>query len=69
MKLKEVAARSWRNIEAFAYALAYDEREDIEARVRRLEANDQLRLKALLSLTDQVQALSDELHNPKGWRA
>lgn len=69
MKLKEIAARSWHNIGAFAYALGYDERDDIEARLKRLEANDQLRLKALLSLTDQVQALSNELHGPKGSRA
>lgn len=37
MRLEEIARRSWRNIEVFAAALAYDEREDIEARVRRLE--------------------------------
>lgn len=69
MTLKEMAARSWRNIEAFAYALGYDERDDIEARLKRLETNDQLRLKTLLSLNDQVQALTNELHDPKGWRA
>lgn len=69
MNLKEIAVRTWRNIEAFAYALGYDEREDIEARLKRLEANDQLRLKSLLPLTDQVQALSNGLHDPKGWRA
>ena len=69
MKLKDAAARFGRNIQAFAAALAYDEREGIEARIKRLEANDQLRLKALLALTDQLQALSDEMHNPAGWRA
>ena len=69
MKLKEIAARSWRNIEAFAYAIGYDERDYIEARIKRLEANDQLRLEALLALTDQVQALSNEMNSPPGWRA
>lgn len=64
MKLKEIAAWSWRNIEAFAYALSYDERDDIEARLKRLESNDQLRLKALLALTDQVQALSEQMQLP-----
>jgi hypothetical protein len=69
MKLKETVARFGRNIEAFAAALAYDEREDIEARVRKLEIDGQFQLKRLLSLSDQVQALSDETTNPKGWRA
>jgi hypothetical protein len=69
MKLKETVARFGRNIEAFAAALAYDEREDIEARVRKLEIDGQFQLKRLLSLSDQVQALSDEMTNPKGWRA
>ena len=37
MKLKEAAGRFWRNIEAFAYALDYDENTDIRLRVERLE--------------------------------
>jgi hypothetical protein len=69
MKLKETVARFGRNIEAFAAALAYDEREDIEARVRKLEIDGQFQLKRLLALSDQVQALSDEKNNPAGWRA
>jgi len=69
MKLKETVARFGRNIEAFASALAYDEREDIEARIRKLEIDGQFQLKRLLSLSDQVQALSDELRDPAGWRA
>jgi hypothetical protein len=68
MKLKKAAGRFKRNIEAFAAALAYDDREDIEARVRKLEIDGQFQLKRLLSLSDQVQALSDELRDPAGWR-
>jgi hypothetical protein len=37
MKLKDVARWFWRNIEAFAYALDYDENTDIRLRVERLE--------------------------------
>lgn len=37
MKLKEMARRFWRNIEAFAYALDYDEHTDIRLRIERLE--------------------------------
>lgn len=37
MKLKETARRFWRNIEAFSYALDYDEQTDIRLRVKRLE--------------------------------
>jgi hypothetical protein len=37
MKLKERARRFWRDIEAFAYALDYDENTDIRLRVERLE--------------------------------
>jgi hypothetical protein len=37
MKLKETARRFWRDIEAFAYALDYDEQTDIRLRVERLE--------------------------------
>jgi hypothetical protein len=37
MKLKKVARRFWRNIEAFAYALDYDENTDIRLGVERLE--------------------------------
>ena len=69
MKLKETIARFGRNIEAFAAALAYDEREDVEARISKLEIDGEFQLKRLLSLSDQVQALSDELRDPAGWRA
>ncbi len=37
MKMKEVARRFWRNIEAFAYALDDDENTDIRLRIERLE--------------------------------
>jgi len=37
MKLKDVARRFRRNIEAFSYALDYDENTDIRLRVERLE--------------------------------
>ena len=37
MKLRDVARRFWRNIEAFGYALDYDENTDINLRVERLE--------------------------------
>jgi hypothetical protein len=37
MKLREAARRFWRNIEAFAYAVDYDENTDIRLRVERLE--------------------------------
>jgi hypothetical protein len=37
MKLKEAALRFWRDIEAFAYALDYDENTDIRLRIERLE--------------------------------
>ena len=37
MKLKDVARRLWRNIEAFSFALDYDENTDIRLRVERLE--------------------------------
>jgi hypothetical protein len=37
MKLKEAARRFWRNIEAFAYALEYDQYTDFRLRVERLE--------------------------------
>ena len=66
MKLKETARRFRRNIEAFAYALAYDEREDIEARLGRLEAYGRSHHERLQSLSEQVQALSDELRDPAG---
>ena len=56
MKLKETVARFGRNIEAFAGALAYDEREDIEARLNRLEADGQTHQERLQSLSEQVQA-------------
>lgn len=69
MKLKETVARFGRNIEAFAAALAYDEREDIEARISRLESDGQSHQERLQSLSEQVQALSDELREPVGWRA
>jgi len=69
MKLKETARRFGRNIEAFAYAFAYDERDGIEARLRRLEADGQSHQERLQSLSKQVQALSDELRDPAGWRA
>jgi len=69
MKLKETARRFGRNIEAFAAALAYDEREDINRRLRRLEADGQSHQELLQSLSEQVQALSDELRDPAGWRA
>ena len=69
MKLKEIGARSWRNIQAFAAALAYDEREDIEARVKQLEANDHFQLTRILALSDEVQALSKQVQTPPGWRS
>ena len=37
MKLKETVARFGRNIEAFAYALDYDETTDLRLRIERLE--------------------------------
>jgi hypothetical protein len=37
MKLKAVLGRVRRNVEAFAYALEYDEQTDIRLRVERLE--------------------------------
>ena len=37
MKLKDVARRFWRNIEAFNHALDYDENTDFRLRVERLE--------------------------------
>ena len=61
MKLKETAVRFWRNIEALACALAYDERDDFEARIRQLEADGQSQQARLLSLSDQVQS---QLHEP-----
>ena len=69
MKLKETVAWFGRNIEAFAAALAYDERDDIEARLNRLEAGGQSHKERLQSLSEQVQALSDEVREPAGWRA
>ena len=68
MKLKEAAVRFWRNIEAFAAALAYDERDDIEARIRQLEADGQSQQARLLSLSEQVQSLSEQRHEPAGPR-
>jgi len=59
MTLKEAARRFGRNIEAFAAALAYDEREDVEARLRRLEADCQSHLERLQSLSEQVQVPSE----------
>jgi hypothetical protein len=37
MKLKAVLGRVRRNVEAFAYALEFDEKTDIRLRVERLE--------------------------------
>jgi hypothetical protein len=37
MKLKEAARQVWRSLEAFAYALDYDDNTDIRLRVKRLE--------------------------------
>jgi len=59
MTLKEAARRFGRNIEAFAAALAYDEREDVEARLRRLEADCQSHQERLQSLSEQVQVPSE----------
>lgn len=69
MKLKEAVARFGSNIEAFAAALAYDEREDIEVRLGRLEADGVLHQERLQSLSEHVQALSNELRDLAGWRA
>jgi ABC-type phosphate transport system auxiliary subunit len=66
MKLKEAVARFGRNIEAFAGALAYDEREDIEARLSRLEADGQSHQERLQSLSEQVQAQSVVLRDSGG---
>ena len=69
MKLKETGRRFWRNIEAFAYALDYDERDDVEARIKRLEANGQLQLARILSLSEEVQALSEQMQQLASSRA
>jgi hypothetical protein len=37
MKLKETARRLWRNIEALAFALDYDQHTDLRLRIERLE--------------------------------
>lgn len=64
MKLKEAARRLWRNIEEFAYALAYDERDETEARIRRLEADGRSHKERLESLSEQVQALAKQERQP-----
>jgi len=37
MKLKEVTRRIWRNIEAYAFAMDYDEKDELRSRIDRLE--------------------------------
>jgi len=37
MKLKETVRGIWRSVQAFAYAVEYDEQTDIRLRVERLE--------------------------------
>ena len=69
MNLKETARQFGRNILAFAYALGYDERDDIDARLRRLETDGQSHQDRLQSMSEQVQALSNELRDSAGWRA
>jgi len=37
MKLKETMRRIWRNIEAYAFAMDYDEKDELRSRIDRLE--------------------------------
>jgi hypothetical protein len=37
MKLTETMLRIWRNIEAYAFAMDYDEKDELRSRIDRLE--------------------------------
>lgn len=61
MNLSGMFHRAWRKFALFAYAMDYDERSDVAARVEELDRVQQSHSAALAAAAERIEALSGNL--------